>query len=72
MVALVGALGRLHLPQQGVHLVDGQLAVGTDCAVAGHGRQQLVLCPLYDCAGVVQCQLSQHAARQLYGVALRQ
>jgi hypothetical protein len=42
VVALVGALGLLHLPQQGVHLVQRQLAVGAHRAVAGHGGQQLV------------------------------
>ena len=37
MVALVGALGGLHLAQQGVHFVYGEASVGAHRSVAGHG-----------------------------------
>ena len=42
VVALFGTLGGFHLPQQGVHLFQGQAAVGAHRAVAGHRRQQFV------------------------------
>ncbi len=72
VVALVGALGGLHLAQQGVHLVHGQAPVGAHRAVAGHGGQQFVLRPRQHRAGVHLGQLGQHAARQCGDVALRQ
>ena len=40
--------------------------------MAGHGRQNLVLRALDHGAGVVLCQLGEHAARQLHRVTLRQ
>ena len=39
---LAAALGGLHIPQQGIHLRDGQAAVGSYRTVAGHGGKQLV------------------------------
>src|SRR6185369_1634097 len=42
VVALVGTLGFLHLAQQGVHLVQRELAIGAHGAVAGHRPQQFV------------------------------
>ena len=61
MVALVGALGALHVAQQRVHLVQCQLAVGPHGAVAGHGRQDLVLRTLHHAAGLVLGQFGQQA-----------
>ena len=72
MVALVGAVGGFHLPQQRVHLVDGEPPVGAHRAVAGHGAQDLIARALHHGAGVVRGQFGQHAARQLHRVALRQ
>src|SRR5450830_740327 len=72
MVALVGALGLFHLPQQGIHFIERELAVGAHGTVAGHGREQLVLCPLDDGAGFVLGQLGQYAAGEVHGVALCQ
>ena len=62
MVALVGPVGRLHLPQQGVHLFVRQAPVGAHRAVAGHGGQQLIACALHHGAGFV---LAQHDASTL-------
>ena len=39
MVALVGALGFLHLAQQRVHFRRAEQAAGAYSAVAGHRRQ---------------------------------
>src|SRR2546430_15236511 len=49
--ALPGALGLLHLAQQGVHLQDRQGAMGAHRAAAGHRPEQLV------------AALGEHAAR---------
>ena len=43
MVALVAAVGGLHLAQQGVHFVQRELAVGAHGAVAGHGGQDFIV-----------------------------
>src|SRR5207245_8119741 len=42
MIALAGALGFLHLAQQGVHLRNRQGSVGAHRAVAGHRPEQFV------------------------------
>src|SRR5258706_9379249 len=42
LVALTGALGLFHFPQQGVHLRNRQSPVGAHRAVASHGSQQFV------------------------------
>ena len=42
VIALAGALGGFHLPQQRIHLGHGQRAIRAHRAVAGHRRQQLV------------------------------
>src|SRR5256885_14570058 len=42
MVALPGALGLLHLAQQGVHFRNRQGPMGAHRAVAGHRPEQLV------------------------------
>ena len=42
MVALVGPFGSFHFAQQGVHLGQGEAAVGADGAVAGHGGEEFV------------------------------
>ena len=38
VVALAGAFGFLHVPQQGIHFRYGEAAIGPHRAVAGHGR----------------------------------
>ena len=72
MVALVAAFGLLHLTKQGVHFIQVQAAVGAYGAVAGHGRQQLVVRALDHGACVVLFKFSQHAARQFDRIALRE
>ena len=42
MIALIGAFGGFHLPEQCVHFGDAELAASPDCAMAGHRRQQFV------------------------------
>ena len=42
MIALVGALGHFHLPQQGIHLGNGQSAVSMDRSAASQRAQKLV------------------------------
>ena len=53
------------MPQQGVHFVERELAVGTHRAVAGHAGQDVVLGALQDGLRLVLGQLSQDAASQL-------
>ncbi|MPN41365.1 hypothetical protein SDC9_188910 [bioreactor metagenome] len=72
MVALVAAVGGLHLAQQGVHFVQRELAVGAHGTVAGHGGQDFIVCALHHGGGIVRGQFGQHAARQLHRIALRQ
>src|SRR4249920_276574 len=60
VVALAGALGRLHLAQQGVHLRDRELAVGAHSGMARHGRQQLVAPLGEDPARAVLANFAQH------------
>ena len=72
MVALVRALGGLHLAQQAVHLLHSELAVGAHRAVTRHGGQNFVVRSLHHTAGVMRGEFGQHAARQLYRVALCQ
>jgi hypothetical protein len=72
VVALVAALGHLHLAQKSVHFVQSQAAVGTHRTVAGHGCQQCVVRALDHRAGILLGQFGQHAAGQFHGIALGQ
>ncbi|MNF04660.1 hypothetical protein D3C80_2042270 [compost metagenome] len=72
MVALVGALGDFHLPQQAVHFVQRELAVGAHRAVAGHGAEYFIARALHHGAGVVLAEFGQHAAREFHRIALGQ
>ena len=42
MIALVGALGDFHLPQQGVHLGNGEAAARVNGGTAGQCTQKFV------------------------------
>ncbi len=70
MVALVGALGGFHLPQQAVHLFDRELAVGAHRAVAGHGRQQFVALFGQEARHAHAGQVAQHGAGQRLDVEM--
>src|SRR2546430_4533221 len=59
VVALPGALGLLHLAQQGVHLQDRQRPMGAHRAVAGHRPEQFV--PAF----------GEHAARPVFADVLQ-
>ena len=72
MVALVGSFGGFHLTQQGIHFINGQLAVGAHRAMAGHGRQQFVLRALDHRASIMLGKLFEHAAGQVHRITLRQ
>src|SRR5437899_2895756 len=59
MVALAGAIGLLHLAQQGVHLQDREGPMGAHRAVAGHRPEQFV------------AALREHAARPIFADVLQ-
>ena len=40
MVALIGTLGSLHVPQEGIHLGNGKPSIRTNRAMACHGGKQ--------------------------------
>src|SRR5437879_3827442 len=70
VVALAGALGFLHLAQQGIHLRDRQGPMGADRAVAGHRPEQLVAALGEHAARPVLADVTQHRARELRRIGL--
>ena len=70
MIALRGALGDLHIPEQGVHFGNRQAAIGAHRAVAGHGGQQLVGMLLQALGGAEFAEIGQHVAQQLLHVGI--
>src|SRR5215471_2478380 len=64
VIALAGSLGLFHLPQQGVHLRDGQRPVSAHRAVASHGSQQLVTALGEHAARSVLADVAQQRARE--------
>src|SRR6266513_3322685 len=72
MVALAGALGFLHLAQQGVHLQNGQGPMGAHRTVAGHRSEQLVPALGEHAARPVFADVPQYRARKLRRIGLGQ
>src|SRR2546423_14303797 len=64
MVALAGALGLFHFPEQGVHFLNRQRSVGAHRAVAGHGSEQLVTALGQDAARPLLANVAQNRARE--------
>src|SRR5688500_7388639 len=71
VIAASGALGRLHLAQQGVHLGARQRAVRAHRGVAGHGGEELVLARGEDCTSAEFADLAQYVARECRDIAAR-
>src|SRR4030095_16731232 len=71
VVAASGTLRLLHLPQERIHLGDGQGPVGADCRVAGHGGEKLVLARGERAAAAEFADFPQHIAREARDVARR-
>jgi len=70
VIALVGALGRLHFPQQRIHLRQRELAVRPNRGVTGDGRQQLVRTLDEAACGAVLAQIREHIAHDRTNVAI--
>src|SRR6267378_6692268 len=64
VVTLAGALGLLHLAQQGVHLRDCQGPMRAHRAVAGHGPEKLVAALREHSARPVLADVPQYRARK--------
>jgi hypothetical protein len=62
MVALIRTLRGFHLPQQCVHFIQGEFAIGAHSTMTRHGGQYLILRTLHHRGGIVLRQLSQHAS----------
>src|SRR5260370_29992723 len=65
VVALTGALGLFHFPQQGVHLRNRQGPVGAHRAVASHGSQQFVAALGQYAALTTLAEVAAYRSRQL-------
>ncbi len=42
MIALIGTVRRLHLPEKRIHFCQGHYPVGADRVMAGHRREHVV------------------------------
>ena len=72
MVALIGSICRLHLPQQRVHLRDRQLTIGTHRMVTGHCREIVVARIRHAVATACFCQVRQQVTQQRFHVRILQ
>ena len=62
MVALVGAGGRFHVAQQGIHLLEAQPLIGAHCGMASHSCQQRITSLGQQPACAVLVQFGEHFA----------
>ena len=72
MIALAGALGLLHLPQQGIHLGQGQAAMRVDGRAAGQSGQQLVFRTLQVMGPLISHDRRDHFTQQGADIGLTQ
>ena len=70
MITLIRTLGRFHLAQQRVHLIDRQQAVRTHRMVAGHGRQEIIARVINAVALPGLRQIRQHISQQRLDVGI--
>lgn len=72
MIALPGAFGGLHLPEQGIHFGNAEPAIGAHRAMTGHGRQQGIALLGHAPGGAMLTQIGQDVPQQGLDIALGQ